>query len=172
MNRLIPIVALLALAGCASGSISNGPVTADLLNLLPTALKSATVADMKATATNFDNAATAGIMPATDDAGLCQHMINQQFGVEVVPGAAPPKTATVTNAGPISAGSIAIIEAYKLAGAAQGGVNIPENCLLALAKVNFKGLGALFGVNVNFTPAMTQAQMQTALAPVAPAPSK
>lgn len=175
--RYRPLVAAclaLALGACTqtiAGPGQSAPATA--FTLLPQPVKATTTADMLATAANFDNAVSVGYTDLTNFQA-CQHLINQLFGVEVVPGAAPVPTAKVTNAGVISGASIAIIDAVIAKSALQSGVSIPENCVEAAGELTIQNIAAVLGgAKVTFTPALTAAQVQAMLKPtvVVPVPA-
>lgn len=174
LARICLVSVVVALLGACTQTISSaGPNAA---TLLPAPLKASTTKDLTAVAINFDNAAKVGWMDPADDAGICSHLINQQLGIEAVAGAAAPTTATLTNAGLFSAGSILVIDASEAATMLRGGgLSLPENCVVALGKLQASALGQLFGVKVTFLPSVTTTQLQAMVQPAgtpAAAPAK
>ena len=166
---VLAVVAAVALLGACTQTIQGpgAPPLATGLNLLPTPIKDTTTADLKASAQNFDNAVAVGYTDLTDF-DVCAHLVNQAFGIEVVPGGpAAPATAKVTNAGIVSGASIIIIDADIAKNALQNGVSIPQNCVTAAGELSIQNIASILGgIKVTFTPAVTSAQLATMAKPV------
>lgn len=146
-------LAFLALAACASNGtplpITNNPSPLlDVVNVLDPQGK--LKADLTATAANFDGATAIGIIPSGLPAAACQHEINMALGVEAVPNAPPVQSFQPVDAGIVSEGSIALIEALKLMSLANGGViTIPPDCYGVIGYftvLNIKGALKVGGV--------------------------
>jgi hypothetical protein len=175
-NRFAQAVALLcglaSLAACTQTIQGPGASpAATALNLLPEPIKDTTTKDLKATATNFDNAVGVGYTDLADFQA-CSHLVNQQFGIEIVAGgpSAPP-TAKVTNAGLVSGASIVVIDADIAKNALQQGISIPQNCVTAFGEMNLQSIASILGgIKLTFTPAITPAALQSMLKPVVPTP--
>jgi hypothetical protein len=131
MSKTILFIPLLMLAACSGtpAPITNNPnPIPDIvggLNLDPAGnLKT----DLVGTAANLDGATAIGIIPPTLPLAACQHDINQFLGVEVVAGAPAVQSFQPVNDGPISLGSIAVIELLKLQQMTGSGLTIPQDC--------------------------------------------
>lgn len=171
MNRttLFATVAAFALLSACTQTI-QGPGQTPLqaaASILPQPIKDTTAKDLRQAATNFDNALKVGYTDLTDfDA--CQHLINQQLGVEMVSGSTAPPTAQVTNSGIVSGASILVIEADIARHIAAQGIQIPENCAMAFGELTLQNTASLLSLGkVSFTPALTSAQVQALIAPSA-----
>ena len=134
MKRIIIVIALLALAACATQTITSGPAPV---------IQSKTVAnDFLATATNLNAAVAAGIIPATDPTVTCANNAVSVFNLAPPAANAPaPASFTVTNAGIISAGSIAYIKFMKANNAAP--ITVSTNCEQLLGHLQVMGLAAV-----------------------------
>lgn len=126
-------LAIAGMAGCGTTqTISAAP---------PPIIKSAAVVDdFKATAANLNAAVTAGVLPANDPAAACVNDALVKTGITPPAGAATPSSFTVTNAGLVSAGSIAYIK-VRMAQAAQP-VTIATSCKELLGQLQIDGLAA------------------------------
>ncbi len=158
VERIVAIMLALFAAGCAqTQTISANPnPIPDIVNaVVPVTLKARAFKDLQSTAANLDAAASIGL--PTADYAACQHTINQALGVEAQSAGAPGfPTVEVTNDGLVSAGSIVLIDALRLAALKKGGISVPSKCVLAFGTLQLDALGQVFtgvgGVPINVTP--------------------
>lgn len=144
--RRIAILTALLLAGCnlppQGGSTTITPGPSPPIQLPPDA-----ALDLTTAASNFDNAATGGL-PDMALFAACQHMLNQDFGVEVVPGpgGVTPPPFKVTNNGVVSGISIIIIDADKAKNAVATGLQIPQSCAEVFGLIGMQGWASVLGL--------------------------
>lgn len=142
MNRytvtLVACFAIALFAGCATQTITSGTAAP----LAVVSKSPAIVADFKATAANLQAAVTNGDLPATDQANSCMQTVLVQTGITPPAGTAPAKQYTVTNAGALSAGSIAYIKLTKAAAATATPLAVPASCEQLLGHLQVLGLQA------------------------------
>jgi hypothetical protein len=161
---LLASVALLALAACSAPGTSETVTTNPIANVASVLDPAGAIKlDLTTTATNFDNAVAIGL-PLEDDA-LCVHLINQELGIEASPSGTPPlPTATLTNNGPISAGSEILINAMILAQLKSTGLSVPANCVTAVGELRLMAASQLLtqfgGLPINVIPAASTAQLK------------
>jgi len=127
LKYLLPATLLLLGACSTPAPITNNPnPVPDVIAALDPQgqLKS----DLTATAQNLDGATSIGIIPPTLPLASCQHEINQFLGVEASPNAPQVLSFQPVNDGPISLGSIGLIELLKFQMLSHSGLTIPQDC--------------------------------------------
>jgi hypothetical protein len=165
----------LQLSACTETISTNPNPVATIFNALPDPIKAATTKDLETTAVNFDAANSIGL-PNMDLFAACQHMINQDLGIEVAPNAVPYPKIKITVDGVASFGSEVIINALLLNQLTSQGITIPENCAAVFGIMNInamgKGLGVIGGVPIKVGPSLTVQEINSKIATKAkPAPS-
>lgn len=156
MKHLALVLAILALCGCQTPiSNSTNPATR-VASILPTPFQDVARADLIDNAYNLDQAQAIGIIAASSKVPACAHLVNQALGIEPMPDAPPIQTFTPKVGGIVSAGSVAYIDALKLAAVQRNGITISQDCVEAWGELSLQGLGRLFsaagGLPITITP--------------------
>lgn len=146
MKQLLSIGIIFLLAGCAGTQVISSAPAPLVASSKPI------VSDFTATAGNLNCAVQIGLLPATDPAVTCANAALAAFGLPAVScatgvpvvAAAPTGTSapsfTATNAGLVSAGSIAYIKLAQAANAKP--FTVDPSCETVLGKMQVMGLAA------------------------------
>jgi hypothetical protein len=159
-----------SLSACSTQSVVPAGTSPAALaeSLLPTPIKTLTTADLTQTAADFDVDLAQGYTQA-QDFDSCAHLVNQQLGIEPTPGvtASTAKLPQVKTVGVFSFGAVGLTDIWEAQSAAQTGLTIPGNCILAIGQIHAMAMGQIFGVKVNITAPITSAQLKAMVTPPA-----